>query len=165
MESFRGDGKNFSDFFICSAKAFDGLLQLLKLDVSHNELRSIAPGAFFGLVSLRAMDLSHNQLKKLDNKTNGVLDDCLSLDKVRWIADNRQRMEEINNFSPPSFADKLEPQSIHFHHEENIPVESMDPVPFERSRLELQRTSDPVVRCCIWHGQSAANESIAQPNH
>lgn len=62
--------------------AFDGLLQLLKLDLSNNTISAISPDAFIGLVSLRSLDLSFNQLKKLDNKTNGVLDACLSLEKV-----------------------------------------------------------------------------------
>lgn len=35
-----------------------------------------------GLVSLRTLDLSHNLLEKLDNKTHGLLDDCLSLERV-----------------------------------------------------------------------------------
>lgn len=35
-----------------------------------------------GLVSLRELDLSYNRIEKLDNKTHGLLDDCLSLEKV-----------------------------------------------------------------------------------
>lgn len=50
--------------------------------MSANNIRTIPTDAFTGLVSLRRLDLSFNQLKKLDNKTNGVLDDCLSLDSV-----------------------------------------------------------------------------------
>lgn len=69
-------------YFFFSSKAFDGLLQLLKLDVSHNAIRNIASDAFMGLVSMRQLDLSYNFLKKLDNKTNGALDDCLSLERV-----------------------------------------------------------------------------------
>lgn len=37
---------------------------------------------FSGLVALRTLDLSQNSLEKLDNKTNGLLDDCLSLERV-----------------------------------------------------------------------------------
>lgn len=66
--------------------AFDGLLQLLQLDMSKNFIRTIPIDAFTGLVSLRGLDLSHNQLKKLDNKTNGVLDDCLSLETVNNLS-------------------------------------------------------------------------------
>lgn len=68
---------------VFSSSAFDGLLQLLKLDLSMNQIQHIPSDAFTGLVSLRTMDLSYNQLKRLDNKTNGVLDDCLSLERVR----------------------------------------------------------------------------------
>ena len=38
---------------------------------------------FIGLVSLRTLDLSHNVVETLDNKTHGLLDDCLSLERVR----------------------------------------------------------------------------------
>lgn len=65
-----------------SSKAFDGLLQLLRLDLSTNNIATVPTDAFNGLVSLRSLDLSFNQLKKLDNKTNGVLENCLSLEKV-----------------------------------------------------------------------------------
>lgn len=65
-----------------SSNAFDGLLQLLKLDLSMNQIQNIPSNAFTGLVSLRSLDLSYNQLKRLDNRTNGVLDDCLSLERV-----------------------------------------------------------------------------------
>ena len=37
---------------------------------------------FSGLVSLRTLDLSHNFIEKIDNKTHGLLDDCLSLERV-----------------------------------------------------------------------------------
>ncbi|BES97939.1 LRR_TYP [Nesidiocoris tenuis] len=71
-----------------SVKAFDGLLQLIKLNLSHNQLDEIPNGAFQGLVSLRSLDLSNNNLESLDNKTHGVLDDCLSLEKVN-LSNNR----------------------------------------------------------------------------
>lgn len=32
---------------------------------------------------MRSIDLSHNLLEKLDNKTTGLFDDCLSLEKVK----------------------------------------------------------------------------------
>ncbi|KAL1132779.1 hypothetical protein AAG570_010731 [Ranatra chinensis] len=65
-----------------SVRAFEGLLQLLNLNMSHNDLTHIPNGAFQGLVSLRTLDLSHNLLEKLDNKTHGLIDDCLSLEKI-----------------------------------------------------------------------------------
>lgn len=69
-------------FFLHSTKAFDGLLQLIKLDLSKNNISVIPSDAFNGLVSLQSLDLSFNKLKKLENKTNGVLDTCLSLEEV-----------------------------------------------------------------------------------
>ena len=65
-----------------SKRAFEGLLQLLNLNLSSNALRTIPTDAFIGLPSLRKLDLSHNFLSKLDNKTHGVLDDLLSLEDV-----------------------------------------------------------------------------------
>lgn len=65
-----------------SNRAFEGLLQLLTLNFTNNRLSKIPNGAFQGLVSLRSLDLSYNQLEKLDNKTHGLLDDCLSLEKL-----------------------------------------------------------------------------------
>ncbi|XP_041981514.1 chaoptin [Aricia agestis] len=63
-------------------RAFDGLPQLLHLSLSANLLQSIPNEAFKGLVALRKLDLSHNSLEKIDNKTNGLLDDLLSLESV-----------------------------------------------------------------------------------
>ncbi|XP_069692523.1 chaoptin-like isoform X1 [Periplaneta americana] len=65
-----------------TTRAFEGLLQLLTLNLTANNLTYIPNGAFQGLVSLRTLDLSHNRLEKLDNKTHGLLDDCLSLERV-----------------------------------------------------------------------------------
>ncbi|XP_048514607.1 chaoptin isoform X2 [Athalia rosae] len=65
-----------------SNRAFEGLLQLLTLNLSSNSISRIPNGAFQGLVSLRTLDLSHNLIEKMDNKTHGLLDDCLSLERV-----------------------------------------------------------------------------------
>ena len=65
-----------------SVRAFEGLLQLLTLNLTNNKIGHIPNGAFQGLVSLRTLDLSRNELEKLDNKTHGLLDDCLSLERV-----------------------------------------------------------------------------------
>lgn len=65
-----------------STQAFEGLLQLIDLDLSSNNLTFIPPGAFQSLVALQHLDLSHNKLKKLENKTHGLLDDCLSIKSV-----------------------------------------------------------------------------------
>ncbi|XP_026815822.1 chaoptin-like [Rhopalosiphum maidis] len=61
------------------SQAFDGLLQLQLLNLTENSLTEIPNGAFKGLVSLTTLDVSHNLLHSLDNKTNSLLDDCLSL--------------------------------------------------------------------------------------
>jgi Leucine-rich repeat (LRR) protein len=65
-----------------SKKAFEGLLQLITLNLSQNAIENIPTDAFFGLVSLRQMDLSNNLLEKLDNKSHSVFEDCLSLQEV-----------------------------------------------------------------------------------
>ncbi|XP_015172515.1 PREDICTED: chaoptin [Polistes dominula] len=65
-----------------SNRAFEGLLQLLTLNLTNNNISYIPNGAFQGLVSLRTLDLSYNKLERLDNKTHGLLDDCLSLERV-----------------------------------------------------------------------------------
>uniref|UniRef100_A0A1B0GJZ8 Uncharacterized protein n=2 Tax=Lutzomyia longipalpis TaxID=7200 RepID=A0A1B0GJZ8_LUTLO len=65
-----------------SKKAFDGLLALLTLNLSTNSLETIPNDAFASLVALRTLDLSHNKLEKLDNKTNSIIEDCLSLIEI-----------------------------------------------------------------------------------
>lgn len=87
-----------------TVKAFEGLLQLLVLNLKNNNLTRIPNGAFTGalfsfqtnlitikqielisgLVSLRTLDLSGNRIERIDNRTHGLLDDCLSLDKVSY---------------------------------------------------------------------------------
>jgi len=66
----------------CSKRAFEGLLQLLTLNLSSNGIQQLQNDIFIGLPSLRNLDLSFNSLTKLDNKTNGVLDDLLSLETL-----------------------------------------------------------------------------------
>lgn len=65
-----------------TTRAFEGLLQLLTLNLTNNNISYIPNGAFQGLVSLRTLDLSHNKVERLDNKTHGLLDDCLSLERL-----------------------------------------------------------------------------------
>ncbi|XP_017068982.1 chaoptin [Drosophila eugracilis] len=65
-----------------SKRAFEGLLQLLTLNLSSNGIQQLQNDIFIGLPSLRNLDLSFNFLTKLDNKTNGVLDDLLSLETL-----------------------------------------------------------------------------------
>lgn len=82
MKNFQKISDNSISLSLYSYKSFGGLLQLLTLNVSKNILSVIHPEAFHGLVSLQNLDLSFNKLTKLDNKTNGLLDYCLSLEKV-----------------------------------------------------------------------------------
>ncbi|XP_030384456.1 insulin-like growth factor-binding protein complex acid labile subunit [Scaptodrosophila lebanonensis] len=72
-------GNQVSDI---SKRAFEGLLQLLTLNMSSNDLQQLSNDIFIGLPSLRILDLSHNAISKLDNKTHGVLDDLLSLERL-----------------------------------------------------------------------------------
>eukprot|EP00088_Acartia_fossae_P001194 TRINITY_DN10452_c0_g1_i2.p1 TRINITY_DN10452_c0_g1~~TRINITY_DN10452_c0_g1_i2.p1 ORF type:complete len:750 (-),score=93.28 TRINITY_DN10452_c0_g1_i2:158-2113(-) len=65
-----------------TVRAFEGLLQIVNLTLRENNLTYIPPGAFHGLVALRKLDLSHNRLEKLENKTHGLLEDCLSIRSV-----------------------------------------------------------------------------------
>ena len=67
-----------------TTNAFEGLLQLVKLDLSSNNLSYVPPGAFQSLVALRELDLSRNKLYRLQNKTHGLFDDCLSIRKVSY---------------------------------------------------------------------------------
>lgn len=69
-------------FFFFSKRAFEGLLQLLQLNLSRNAIQLIPNDAFIGLPSLRGLDLSFNRITKLDNKTNGIFDDLLSLNTL-----------------------------------------------------------------------------------
>jgi len=71
-----------------SYQAFEGLIQIVNLTLSENNLTYIPPGAFHGLVALRNLDLSHNRLEKLENRTHGLLEDCLSLRKINLSFNN-----------------------------------------------------------------------------
>jgi len=65
-----------------SMGAFEGLLQLILLDMNSNNITFIPPGAFRTLVSLQHLDLSRNKIKRMENKTNGLLEDLLSLKTI-----------------------------------------------------------------------------------
>ncbi|KAI5735419.1 hypothetical protein M8J77_018014 [Diaphorina citri] len=71
-----------------SVKAFEGLLQLINLNLSYNKIEVIPNGAFQGLVALNTLDLSYNGLESLDNKTNSLFEDCLSL-KNLFLSHNK----------------------------------------------------------------------------
>ncbi|XP_017768365.1 PREDICTED: insulin-like growth factor-binding protein complex acid labile subunit isoform X1 [Nicrophorus vespilloides] len=65
-----------------SARAFEGLIQMIVLNLSNNNISHIHAEAMKGLVALRELDLSYNRIERIDNKTHGLLMDCLSLEKL-----------------------------------------------------------------------------------
>ncbi|OTF71921.1 leucine-rich transmembrane protein [Euroglyphus maynei] len=65
-----------------SENAFDGLLQLLSLNISHNQLAGLTPDVFNTLVSLRTLDLSYNHLNSLDNGTHSIFGPLLSMETL-----------------------------------------------------------------------------------
>ncbi|XP_060808775.1 toll-like receptor 7 [Amyelois transitella] len=73
---------SYNNIAAVAQQSFNGMQQLLDLSLRGNRLDTIPNEAFKGLVALRKLDLSLNMLQKMDNKTNGLLDDCLSLEKV-----------------------------------------------------------------------------------
>jgi len=62
--------------------AFNGLLQLLSLNLSGNALHSVDFDAWKGLVSLQVLDLSYNSLTRIENRTNSMFEDLLSLQRL-----------------------------------------------------------------------------------
>jgi len=67
---------------------FNGLLQLLSLNLSGNALQSIDFDAWKGLVSLQVLDLSYNSLARIENRTNSMFEDLLSLQRL-YLSGNR----------------------------------------------------------------------------
>lgn len=66
---------------------------------------------------MRNLDLSNNFLERLDNKTYGLFDDCLSLEKVITLwSRNLLRICKISFF----FLDKFESQQNQFRYSEII---------------------------------------------
>lgn len=101
-------------YFHCSDRAFDGLLQLITLNLSSNAIKTLGSDAFVGLVSLQEMDLSHNFIEKIDNKSNGVLDNCLSLRKVPNLF-NLILNRSNNNLSMISDQPELQQNQFCYH--------------------------------------------------
>ena len=48
-----------------SATAFEGLVILIELDLTHNGLRTLAPGTFEGNIRIRKLWLGHNPIRSL----------------------------------------------------------------------------------------------------
>lgn len=134
--------KNFS-----SKKAFDGLLQLLTLNLSKNAIETIPLDAFFGLVSLRKMDLSHNFIEKLDNKTNSIFEDCLSLQEVRIDEDLCNKSKRINIIS---FQLNLSYNKISFITRKMFPSNPW--IPYRLERVDLSYNHIPVLTFDITFG-------------
>lgn len=65
-----------------SDNTFEGLLQLLSLSMRSNQLGAISPDAFNTMVSLQSLDLSHNRISSLDNGTHSIFEPLLSLDRL-----------------------------------------------------------------------------------
>lgn len=73
--------------------AFIGLPLLFKLDLSHNRLVHLEPGAFQDLAdSLSSLDLSSNQLETLDPKAFGELRAQTNLSHNPWLCDCRLQL-------------------------------------------------------------------------
>lgn len=114
--------------------------------MSANKIRTIPTDAFTGLVSLRSLDLSFNQLRKLDNKTNGVIDDCLSLETVNKLL---HRIEYTSNYLPifnhlPCFARSIwaTTNSVSSHRKHSRPVHGC--------RTVYARSIWVTMRCRCW---------------
>jgi Leucine-rich repeat (LRR) protein len=112
-----------------SARAFDGLLQLIVLNMTNNNISRIPNGGLHGLVALQSLDLSHNKIEKLDNKTHGLFDDCLSLERLN-LSHNR----------------------ISFITRKTFP--SSPYVPYKLSDIDLSYNSMPVVTFDLVFGTS-----------
>ncbi|XP_028332384.1 leucine-rich repeat-containing protein 3B isoform X2 [Gouania willdenowi] len=75
------------------ANAFVGLPHLVELDLSHNELRQLEPGAFRGLSSsLRFLDLSFNKLINFNAEAFEGLQAYANLSNNPWHCDCNLQM-------------------------------------------------------------------------
>ncbi|XP_030759456.1 protein artichoke [Sitophilus oryzae] len=120
-----------------TAKAFEGLLQLIKLKLSRNDITAIPNGAFQGLVALTDLDLSGNRLVKLDNKTNGVFEECLSLERLN-LSHNKITFITRKMFpSNPYYPYKLNVIDLSYN---SIPVITHD-LTFGTGKLEVLNMS------------------------
>ncbi|XP_053621552.1 protein artichoke [Plodia interpunctella] len=119
--------------------SFNGMQQLLQLSFRGNGLEAIPNEAFKGLVALRKLDLSHNKLEKIDNKTNGLLDDCLSLEKVNL---------SYNKFS--FLTKKMFPSSPW--------------IPYRLMEIDLSHNEIPVLTPDITHGTKTVKKIYFRGN-
>jgi len=84
---------DFNRFTVVPADAFAGLPYLATLDLSHNELARLEPGAFRGLAaSLQFLDLSYNKLANFDPDAFEGLRAQANLTNNPWHCDCRLQM-------------------------------------------------------------------------
>lgn len=69
---------------------------------------------------MQVLDLSHNAIEKLDNKSHGLIDDCLSLEKV-----NIGKKVKFMKYNRDIISDKFELQQYWFHHSANVSEQSL----------------------------------------
>ncbi|XP_051988695.1 leucine-rich repeat-containing protein 3-like [Xyrauchen texanus] len=83
--------------------SFVGLPLLFELDLSHNRLVHLEPGAFLGLAgSLSRLDLSSNQLETLDPMVLGDLSAQTNLSHNPWLCDCRLQLSMPQLLLDPS---------------------------------------------------------------
>ena len=99
------------------------------MDLSFNNLSYIPPGAFQTLVALRKINLSHNKLEKLENKTHGLFDDCLSI-----------RALDLSFNKIPFITKKMFPESRW--------------IPYKLEEVDLSHNSMPVLTDGVLRGTS-----------
>lgn len=122
-------------------KAFEGLLQLLLLRLDHNHISYIPNGAFQGMVALRELDLSYNRIERLDNKTNSLLEECLSLEKLN-LGHNRISFITRKTFpSNPYFSYKLREIDLSYN---SMPVITYDLVYGTSTLLKLNLSNNAI---------------------
>ncbi|CAH1183023.1 unnamed protein product [Ceutorhynchus assimilis] len=124
-----------------SARAFEGLLQLIRLKLDRNNLTTVPNGAFQGMVALTDLDISRNKLTKLDNKTNGPFEECLSLERLN-LSHNKIAFVTRKMFpSNPWVPYKLQSIDLSYN---SIPVLTYD-LTFGTQKLEYLNISHNAV--------------------
>lgn len=97
---------DFNLFTRVPANAFAGLPRLMELDLSHNEISLLEPGAFRGLgASLHSLNLSSNKLVKLNPEAFEGLRASANLTNNPWHCDcNLQKALPHVDLEPASLA-------------------------------------------------------------
>lgn len=97
---------DFNLFTRVPANAFAGLPRLTELDLSHNEISLLEPGAFRGLgASLHSLNLSYNKLVKLNPEAFEGLRASANLTNNPWHCDcSLQKVLPHVDLEPASLA-------------------------------------------------------------